>query len=48
MSTLARDTLERGTTPWLLGAALATTAPHALHQPAWLTAFAGILFAYLG
>ena len=46
MSTLARETLERTTTPWLFAAALATTAPHALHQPAWLTAFAGLLFAW--
>lgn len=46
MSTAARDTLERGTAPWLLVAALATTAPHAQHQPLWLSAFAGALFAW--
>ena len=33
--------LDRGAVPWLLAAALATTAPHAGHLPLWLTLLAG-------
>lgn len=43
MSTSASQHLDRQTTPWLFATALATTAPHALHQPLWLSAFAGLL-----
>jgi transglutaminase-like putative cysteine protease len=32
--------------PWLFATALATTAPHVLHQPIWLTLVAGAIFAY--
>ena len=48
MSTPASAILERGTTPWLFAAALATTLPHAAHQPAWLSALAAALFAWAG
>lgn len=43
MSTPAREALDRHATPWLFATALATTAPHALHQPAWLSALAAVL-----
>src|SRR5574343_1657457 len=46
MSTPARDALDRHATPWLFASALATTAPHALHQPYWLSALAMLLFAW--
>lgn len=48
MSTPARLSLDHRCTPWLFAAALATTLPHALHQPVWLTALAGAIFAYAG
>ena len=48
MSTPARLSLDHRCTPWLFAAALATTAPHALHQPIWLTLLASALFAYAG
>lgn len=34
MSTRPAEALDRGATPWLFAAALATTLPHATHQPA--------------
>ena len=34
--------------PWLLAAALFTVAPHFLYQPGWLTALAGLVFAWRG
>lgn len=34
--------------PWLLAAALATTLPHAEHQPLWLSVLAAALFAWGG
>lgn len=40
--------LSREQPPWLFAAAIATTAPHALAQPLWLTAFAAVLFAWAG
>jgi len=40
--------LSRDQPPWLFAAAVAATAPHALQQPAWLTAFAVTLFAWAG
>lgn len=46
MSTAAPNALDHRAVPWLFVAALATTAPHFEHQPAWLSAFAGLLFAW--
>ena len=46
MSTPAREALDRHATPWLFATALATTAPHALHQPAWLSALAAMLLLW--
>ena len=46
MSTRADLALDRQATPWLFASALATTAPHALHQPYWLSALAMLLFAW--
>ncbi|MBS1141549.1 MAG: Transglutaminase-like protein [Proteobacteria bacterium] len=43
MSTPASEALDRHATPWLFATALATTAPHMLHQPLWLSALAGLL-----
>jgi len=40
--------LSRDQPPWLFAAAIAATAPHALQQPIWLTAFAATLFAWAG
>ncbi|HET7775657.1 MAG TPA: DUF3488 and transglutaminase-like domain-containing protein [Azospira sp.] len=34
--------------PWLLASAIATAGPHALHQPLWLTAFAGLILGWRG
>ncbi len=48
MSTPASLSLDHRCTPWLFAAALATTAPHALHQPVWLTLLAGAIFTYAG
>lgn len=46
MSLRPADALERGTTPWLFAAALATTLPHFEHQPLWLSAMTALLFAW--
>lgn len=46
MTTSTSAALEHRTTPWLFGVALATTAPHGLHQPLWLSAFAFLIFAW--
>jgi hypothetical protein len=46
MSTPASEALDRQATPWLFATALATTAPHALHQPPWLSALAGMLLLW--
>lgn len=46
MSTLARDALDHHTTPWLFATALATTAPHVLHQPLWLSLLAGTMLLW--
>ena len=46
MSTRANLALDRQATPWLFASALVTTAPHALHQPYWLSALALLLFAW--
>lgn len=40
--------LASGHLPWLLAAALATAAPHALSQPPWLSAYIGLLFLWRG
>jgi transglutaminase-like putative cysteine protease len=46
MSTPAREALDRQATPWLFAAAQATTAPHAMHQPPWLTALSACLLGW--
>ena len=46
MSIRPTDALERGATPWLFAAALATTLPHFEHQPLWLSALTTVLFAW--
>lgn len=48
MSTAASQALDRGATPWLFAAALATTLPHFAHQAAWLNSFAGLLILWAG
>ena len=40
--------LPPGQLPWLLAAALVSAAPHALHQPLWLSAMTGVLLAWRG
>lgn len=46
MSTPPREALDHGAPPWLLVVATLTTAPHFLHQPYWLSAFAGLLLLW--
>jgi protein-glutamine gamma-glutamyltransferase len=46
MSTPARDALDRLATPWLFACALATTLPHVVHQPVWLSLLAGTLLLW--
>ncbi|WP_310494190.1 DUF3488 and transglutaminase-like domain-containing protein [Dechloromonas sp.] len=46
MSTPAREALDRHATPWLFATALATTAPHFMHQPPWLSTVAGALLLW--
>ncbi|MBL8430711.1 MAG: DUF3488 domain-containing transglutaminase family protein [Dechloromonas sp.] len=46
MSTPAREALDRHATPWLFATALATTAPHFIHQPVWLSAVASALLLW--
>jgi transglutaminase-like putative cysteine protease len=46
MSTPPREALDRHATPWLFATALATTAPHFIHQPPWLSAVAGTLLLW--
>ena len=41
MATVKSPPLGRGAIPWLLAAALATTAPHASHLPLWLSLLVG-------
>ena len=48
MSQKRDASLSREQPPWLFAAAIATTAPHALALPLWLTAFAVVLFAWAG
>ncbi|MFZ2266486.1 MAG: DUF3488 and transglutaminase-like domain-containing protein [Azonexus sp.] len=46
MSTPAREALDHTATPWLFVVASLTTAPHALHQPYWLSVFAGLMLLW--
>lgn len=46
MSIAARQALDRHATPWLFGTALASTAPHFLHQPLWLSALSGVAITW--
>ncbi|PKO87861.1 MAG: DUF3488 domain-containing protein [Betaproteobacteria bacterium HGW-Betaproteobacteria-10] len=48
MSTPARQALDHTAVPWLFATALATIAPHFLHQPIWLSAFAGLMLLWGG
>ena len=48
MSTRPAETLDHWATPWLFAAALATTLPHAAHQPVWLSVLATAVFAWAG
>ena len=46
MSTPAHQALDHQGIPWLFAASLATTLPHTLHQPLWLSAFSGLILLY--
>ena len=46
MSTAAREALDHAATPWLFGVAAITTVPHFLHQPLWLSSFAGLILLW--
>ncbi len=46
MSTPARSALDFTAVPWLLVASLVAMAPHAIHQPVWLSFFAGLMLAW--
>lgn len=48
MSTPARLALDHTAVPWLFATALVTIAPHFLHQPIWLSAFAGLMLFWGG
>ena len=48
MSTPARLALDHTAVPWLFAAAAVTIAPHFLHQPLWLSAFAGLMLFWGG
>ncbi|MBK8891989.1 MAG: DUF3488 domain-containing transglutaminase family protein [Dechloromonas sp.] len=48
MMTRPAEALDRGAAPWLFAAALATTLPHAEHQPFWLSALTAGLFTWGG
>lgn len=48
MSTPARQALDHTAIPWLFAAALVTIAPHFLHQPIWLSIFAGLMLLWGG
>jgi transglutaminase-like putative cysteine protease len=48
MSTPANEALDRTATPWLFVAALATIAPHFMHQPLWLSLVAGLMLCWGG
>ena len=43
-----QQALSRHSTPWLLAATLLAIAPHALHQPLWLSALAALTAASAG
>lgn len=46
MSTPASNALDRLATPWLFACALATTIPHVLYQPVWLSLLSGSLILW--
>lgn len=46
MSTPAREALDHAAVPWLFAAALATIAPHFVHQALWISAFAGLMLLW--
>ncbi len=48
MSSSRDQALRREQTPWLFAAALATTLPHVLQQPWWLSLLGGALFTWAG
>jgi transglutaminase-like putative cysteine protease len=48
MSTPATQTLDHRCAPWLFATALATTIPHAIHLPLWLSALTAGIIAYAG
>ena len=48
MSTPARQAIDHNAVPWLFATALATIAPHFLHQPIWLNALAGLMLLWGG
>jgi len=48
VSTRPAEALDRGAAPWLFAAALATTLPHAEHQPLWLSALTAAILAWAG
>ena len=48
MSTPATKALDHRCTPWLFATALATTIPHAAHQPLWLSSLTALIIIYAG
>ena len=46
MSTPAREALDYPAVPWLFAVAGLTIAPHFMHQPLWLSAFAGLMLLW--
>lgn len=46
MSTPAREALDHTAVPWLFAAALATIAPHFVHQPLWLSILTGVMLCW--
>ena len=46
MSTPAREALDHTAVPWLFAAALATIAPHFVHQPLWLSSLTGVMLCW--
>ena len=48
MSTPATKALDHRCTPWLFATVLATTIPHAAHQPLWLSSLTALIIIYAG
>lgn len=48
MSTPASKALDHWCTPWLFATSLATTIPHAAHQPLWLSTLTALIVIYAG